>query len=232
MRRALLATVVLAATALLGTAGCSGGSTVAPQLSPAERLAAAKRVLDDARYLQLTLSSKDVPADVNGVTGATGVGVVSSTEPKFQGSITGTVRGISGTIDLICIGDTAYMKFFTPDYVPTDLATLNAPNPSVFFNPDKGVSTLLSDVSDPAKGQQVRSGDEVLDRYTGTVPGTRIKQLFMLGDGTGTYTVTFGITAGNQLRSAVMTGPFFGTSTATYTLRLTSYGTAVEITRP
>jgi lipoprotein LprG len=232
MRRALSAAVAVAATALLGTAGCSGGSAAAPQVPPSQRLAAAKRVLDEARYVQLTLSSKDVPADVNGVTGATGVGVVSSTEPRFKGSITGTVKGIAGTVDLICIGDAAYMKFFTPDYVETDLATLGAPNPSVFFNPDKGVSTLLTDASDPAKGEQIRSGDEVLDRYTGTVPGSRIKQLFMLGDGTGTFTVTFGITAKDQLRTAVMTGAFFDTTTATYTLRLTSYGTAVEITRP
>ncbi len=231
MRRALLAALVLAATSLLG-AGCTSQTAAAPPAPPTERLAAAKRVLDDAKFVALSLTSKDVPSGVNGVTGATGVGAISPTEPKFEGSITGTVLGVTGTVQLITIGDTAYMKFFTPDYVKTDLSTLNAPNPSVFFNPDKGVSTLLTDIQNPAKGEQIRSGDEVLDRYTGTLPGSRIKDLFMLGDGTGTFTVTFGISSDNQLRTATMTGAFFAGATSTYTLRLTGYGTAVEITRP
>jgi len=44
--------------------------------------------------------------------------------------------------------------------------------------------------------------------------------------------VTFGIASDNQLRNATMTGTFFSGKTSTYTLRLTGYGTAVEITRP
>ncbi len=232
MRRARVLLSAALAAALLGVGGCTGGSSPATSMPPTERLSAVKKVLDDAQFVTLSLTSKDVPPGVNGVTAATGVGEISPTEPRFKGSITGTVKGIAGTVDLISIGSTAYMKFFTPDYVETDLSELNAPNPSVFFNPDKGVSTLLTDVQDPKAAEQVRSGDEVLDRYTGTLAGDRIQSLFMLGDGTGSFSVTFGVTDQDELRMATMTGPFFDGATSTYTLRLTSYGSAAEISKP
>lgn len=228
--RALLLAVL--AAALVGVGGCSSASSTATAVPPADRLAAAKKVLDNAQFVTLALTSTNVPQGVNGVTAATGVGQISSTEPRFKGSITGTVQGIAGTVELICIGPTAYMKFFTPDYVETNLADLNAPNPSVFFNPDTGVSTLLTDARDIKAADPIRSGDEVLDRFTGTLPGARIQSLFKLGDGTGTYQITFGLTRDDQLRQASMTGPFFSGATSTYTLRLTGYGTPADITKP
>ncbi len=232
MRRARVLFLTVLAATLVGVGGCTSHSTAPTTIPPVERLAMAKKVLDGAQFVTLSLTSKNVPPGVNGVTAATGIGEISSTEPRFKGSITGTVQGIAGTVDLISIGATAYMKFFTPDYVKTNLADLNAPNPSVFFNPDKGVSTLLTEVQDPKSADPIRSGDEVLDRFTGTLPGAQIQSLFMLGDGTGSYSVTFGITAKNELRTATMTGPFFAGATSTFTLRLTGYGTPADITKP
>ena len=88
------------------------------------------------------------------MTAAKGAGVISATEPKFQGTITGTIKGLAGTIDVIAIGADTYLKFFTPDYRPTDLDTINAPNPAMFFDPATGISALLPQTADPKDGRQ------------------------------------------------------------------------------
>lgn len=231
MRRRTLLAGAAAATLGILTA-CSGDAEPEPQPDPRTALAAAKASFDGAKFVGLTLSSKNVPQTENGVTGALGTGEISATEPKFKGSVTATIKGVSGSADVITIGDTAYMKFFTPGYNPTDLAELGAPNPSNFFDPAKGISQLLVDTADPTSGKQVRDGAAVLQQYSGTLPGTRIKELFNLGDGTGTFEVTYGIAEGDRLQLAELTGPFFVGTTSTFTLRLKNYGTAVEITRP
>ena len=229
-RRALLAGAAAASLGLL--VGCSGGDGATGTTDPTVDLAAAKKVFDEAGFVGLTLSSKDVPKTENGVTGAIGTGEISATEPKFKGSVTATIKGVSGAAEVITIGDEAYMKFFTPGYNPTDLADLGAPNPSNFFHPDKGISALLVQTGSPVVGEKVRDGATVLQQYSGTLPGSRIKELLNLGDGTSEFRVTYGIAEGDRLQLATLTGPFFAGTTSTYTLRLKSYGTAVEITRP
>lgn len=229
-RRALLAGAATVAAVLL--TGCSGGDEAAGTMNPKDDLAAAKKTFDEAKFVGLTLSSKDVPRTENGVTGAVGTGAISATEPKFKGSVTATIKGVSGSAEVITIGDEAYMKFFTPTYNPADLADLGAPNPSNFFHPDKGISSLLIKTGSPAVGEKVRDGAAVLQQYSGTLPGAEIKKLLNLGDGTSEFQVTYGIAEGDKLQLATMTGPFFAGTTSTYTLRLKNYGTAVEITRP
>ena len=232
-RRRLALRAPLAAVGLaVALAGCSGGDPAEPQRSPTEQLAAAKTAFDSAKTVQLDLSSRDVPPRENGVTAAKGAGVIDATEPKFQGTITGTIKGLAGTIDVIAIGETAYLKFFTPDYKETDLDTLNAPNPAMFFDPATGISALLPQTADPKDDGQTRSGKEVLTKISGTLPGSTVEDLFHLGDGTGTFTVSYGITETDQLRTATLKGPFFPGVEATYLLVLTDYGAPVEITRP
>jgi lipoprotein LprG len=226
-RRSVLAVVGLA----LVLAGCSGEEETAERPA-SERLVAAKAAFDAAKTVALDLSSRDVPSRENGVTAAKGSGVISATEPQFQGTITGTVGGVAGTIDVIAIGDTTYLKLFTPEYEETDLDTLNAPNPALFFDPAVGISALLPQTADPKDAGQTRSGREVLSKIDGTLPGARIEELFHLGDGTGTFTVSYGITDTDELRTATLVGPFFAGTEATYLLTLTDYGAPVEITRP
>ena len=223
---ALALGVVLALTA------CSSDAPEVPAQSPTEQLAAAKTAFDAAKTVQLDLSSRDVPPRENGVTAAKGSGVISTTEPAFQGTITGTIKGLAGTIEVVAIGETAYLKFFTPDYKETDLDTLNAPNPAMFFDPATGISSLLPQTANPKDDGQTRSGQEVLTKISGTLPGPTIEKLFHLGDGTGTFAVSYGITDSDQLRTATLKGPFFPGSEATYVLVLTAYGAPVEITRP
>ncbi len=233
-RRPLVLATPLAMGLLLALAGCSSDAPEAPAQSPTEQLTAAKQAFDAAKTVQLDLSSRDVPPRENGVTAAKGAGVISDTEPKFQGTITGTIKGLGGTIDVIAIGESAYLKFFTPDYKKTDLDTLNAPNPAMFFDPATGISALLPQTADPKADGQTRSGQEVLTKISGTLPGSTVEDLFHLGDGTGTGTfdVSYGITDSDQLRTATLKGPFFPGVEATYVLVLTDYGAPVEITRP
>jgi lipoprotein LprG len=230
-RRPLLAVAALALALPLGLGGCSGNDAP-PQRPPAERLTAAKAHFDGATSVALDLSSRGVPSVENGVTAAKGDGVISTTEPKFRGTITGTVSGVAGTIDAIAVGDTAYLKLFTPTYQKTDLDTLNAPNPATFFDPDVGISSLLTQTADPKDGGQTRAGREVLSKVDGTLPGTRVDELFHLGDGSGTYAVSYGLTDTDELRTATLKGPFFPGADATYQVTLTNYGAPLAITRP
>ena len=235
MRRpsALLATAgPLGVALVVALSGCSDDPAEAPQPSPTEQLAAAKVAFDTAKTVQLDLTSRDVPPRENGVTQAKGAGVISATQPKFQGTITGTIKGLAGTIDVIAIGADTYLKFFTPDYKKTDFETLNAPNPAMFFDPATGISALLPQTANPKEDGRARAGTEVLDKISGTLPGSSIEDLFHLGDGTGTYAVSYGLTDADQLRTATLTGPFFPGVQATYVVKLTDYGTPVEITSP
>ena len=231
-RRPLALVAPVALGVLLAMTGCSGDDDAPPERPPAERLTATKAVFDAAKTVQLDLSSRDVPPRENGVTAAKGAGVISATEPEFDGTITGTIKGVAGTIDVIAIGETAYLKFFTPDYRETDLDTLNAPNPAMFFDPATGISSLLTQTSNPVAAGQTRAGAEVLDKISGTLPGAVVEDLFHLGDGTGTFKVSYGITDSDELRTASLVGPFFPGVEATYLLSLTDYGAPVEITRP
>ncbi len=227
--RPVLAALVVAST--LAVAGC-GGTDGPPGAPPAQRLQAARVALDAAGSLALDLSSRDVPARQNGVTAARGQGAVSATEPKFKGTITGTIQGVAGTVEVIAIGDTTWIKFFTPDYEKADLAALGAPNPARFFHPGDGISSLLTATADPVAGQDAREGKEVLSTISGTLTGATVDRVLHLGDGSGSYAVRYGLTANDQLRTATLTGPFVPGATSTYTLVVSDYGSPVEITGP
>lgn len=227
--------LVAALTAALLAAGCSGAGgdpTQPPERTAVQRLEAATAAVAEAGALKLVLTSTDVPVTENGVTAATGSGVVSATEPSFQGTITGTIDGVAATVEVIAVGEDTFLKLFTPDFEPFDLSTLNAPNPATFLDPTVGIAALLPETGDPVLGGQVRAGADVLDQVTGTLPAQQVADLFRLGEGTGEYRVTYGITEDDQLRTATLVGPFFGTGDATYTLTLSDYGTPVDITRP
>ena len=224
-----LAAVLVAAA--LATAGCSEAG-VAQTSPPDERLEDASAALDAAGSVTLDLSSRDVPERENGVTAAQGQGVISEEEPKFRGTITGTIEGVPGTIEVVAIGETTWMKFFTPEYEEADLESLGAPNPAMFFHPGDGISSMLPATQDPQPGPDVREGSEVLGTITGALPGATISQVLGLGDGTGTFDAVYGLTENDQLRTATLTGPFFDGATSTYTLVISDYGSPVEITRP
>ena len=108
LSRSLLRAASVAA--LVALAGC-GNSASPTQADPTALLAQAKATMEKASTVAFTLTSKAVPASSDGVTAADGVGIFDASTPKFKGTFTGRLAGITGTIGLITIGPDAYVKF-------------------------------------------------------------------------------------------------------------------------
>jgi lipoprotein LprG len=221
------------ALALAGSlAGCSGGSSPkATQLPPAQQLAAARDKLEQSPAVSFTLDSEGLPGKAVGVSGAQGTGVF--VPPSFKGTLKATVAGITGSVDVIAVDQDVYLKFFTPGYNKVDPKTYGAPNPAQLFDKQNGVTSLIGKTQDVARGPQRRDGADILDTFTGKLPGDAVANLFVIGDRSGTFDVTYGVTdSRHELRTVVLKGPFYPGSTATYTLHLKSLAQPVAITRP
>jgi len=245
MRTRAIAKLAQTALALLmvgALAACSGSDGVkvtAP--TAAQQLAAAKVKLDAASSMHLTLRSSGIPASVNGVLSGDGTGTHA---PAFKGTLGARISGFEAKVDVVAIDTLLYVKLpFTTQFVQADPKTYNAPDPAQLFAPQGGISSLLTDTTNPVVGSGVRVGPDVLKTITGTLPGTSVVKLLNIGDPTKTFNVTYGITdPGGELRTVAMTGPFFkgATSTSvtstpvtsTYTLTLDKYGAPVEISKP
>jgi lipoprotein LprG len=223
--------IAIAGIAALTLVGCSsGGEDPAKEGTPAEQLAVARTNLEKSPAVAFTLEATGLPSKAVGVSAAKGTGVF--TPPSFKGTLNATVAGVTGTVEVIAIEQDVYMKFFTPGYNKIDPATYGAPNPAQLFNKETGVTSLIGKTQAPKKGGQARDGSEVLTTFTGTVPGDAVADLFVIGVRSGTFDVTYGVTAEKQLRTVLLKGPFYEGSTSTYSLRLTSLAQPVAITRP
>ena len=228
LRRTALALVPLAVVA--GAAGCSRTPDAAP---PDQALSTAKQRLDEASTVHVELTSQGVPKGKNGVTAAKGDGIVSATQPKFEGEVTATIQGNNGAVRIIAIGEKTWMSFFTKDFNPVDMADLGAPNPAEFFRTGSGVDQILEHTEVATAGEKTRDGDTVLQEYTGTVPKADIERLFGLAEGGDTFDVTYGIEPDSgELRQVEITGDFYKESETPYTLELSDYGKDVESTKP
>lgn len=225
--------VLLSVPVLLLAAACTGeASDSGPRADPTELLQQASTAFAEAGTVSFTLDSEDVPDDVNGVSAADGSGVIDAAEPKFAGKVTGRVQGVNGSLDVIAIGNEAWMKFFTPGYEPVDFASLGAPNPATFFHPTSGLPSLLTATTDAETGEQKREGEDVLTQVTGKLPAEPVEALLKLGDGEGEYDVTYGITEDGELRTIKVLGDFYEGATSTYSFVVKDYGKPVEINRP
>ncbi|WP_427384053.1 LppX_LprAFG lipoprotein [Janibacter sp. G56] len=235
-RRTTLRLVTLVLPAALLAAGCSGGDDPAADpavATPAQAFADAKAAFDEAGAVTIDLTSTGLPKGQDGVSSAQGTGLIDPTTPKFKGRITAVLDGTPGAVDLITIGDDAWMTFFTEDYNPVDLATLGAPNPSTLFSPKDGLSSLLPATTEAKAGEQKRVGRQVLRTYTGVVPAERIQRLLSVGDDATSFDVTYAIDEeSGQLVEAVMSGEFFAGDQGTYTVVFSDYGKSIAIARP
>ena len=232
--RMLVAPVVLG-VALGALAGCNGDDKGGGDHADAAKvLVAAKKTLDETSGVTITLSTKDLPSGVTGITSAEGTGVHPS---AFEGTFKLSVNGLPADADVIAVEGRTYARnsLLLPDWTEIDPATYGAPDPARLMDPDGGFSGLLSAAEDVKEGDSVRGGKdnkEILTEYTGTISSDAVKALIPAAE--GDFTFTYQISDDDELRQAVLKGAFYGKDHGdmTYTLNLDDYGTQKEITAP
>ena len=115
-----------------------------------------------------------------------------------------------------------------------DPAEYGAPDPAQLMDPDAGFSSLLPATTDLEQGEQVRGGTDnrdVLTEYSGTVPGSTVKNI--IPTASGDFDATYTVSDDGELREVVLTGVFYPDSESmTYTIGFSDYGTSQEITAP
>ena len=226
--RAALAVVALAAAFALSS--CSGDDA-STDASPEDRLAAAKQQLDDTSGVNISLATEKLPAGVNGLLSAQGVGTHA---PAFEGSLKVAASGITADADVVAVDDVVYAKLpFTTKFVKIDPADYGAPDPADLLSPEGGLSSLLTAAEDVEAGDQVRDGEAVLSEFTATVPGEAVAAVIPSASADADFDATFTLDDSDRLAEVVLTGPFYpGGGETTYTVRFAEYGTEKDIRAP
>lgn len=232
----------IAAAALSGAlvlSGCNGGDEAAapqPEPTPTEptardRLDAAKQTLDETSSVHLEVTSEDVPTSGPALMGADGV---AARPPSFEGELQAALAGGVITVQVISVDGTVYMQPpFSNSYSPTDPAEFGMRDPATLIDPDTGISSLLAEAENVEFGEERRIGGEVVQEVTADIPGEAVAELLRTADPSEPMDGTFAITEDDELRQAVLTGPFYSEeSDSTYTIVLDQYGEDVEITAP
>ncbi|WP_347350729.1 LppX_LprAFG lipoprotein [Intrasporangium sp.] len=226
---------LLSGLCLVGTAACTGDATPRPtqqaELTPAQRLAAARSGLDAATSVHVTLTSSGVPDDASGLLAGEGWG---AHPPAFKGSFKIAVAGVPADAEVTSVDGEVWARLpFVPGIHRIDPADYGLPDPGLLLSPDRGLTTLVTATGAPVLGAQTRRGAEVLMTITGDLPGTAVFDLLRTGDRSAAYRATYLLTEANQLRQVSIEGPFFEDGTpSTYSLVLDRYGEPVTITRP
>jgi hypothetical protein len=220
--------VVLAATlAAALTAGCSGGDDVTPE----ERLRTAKQALDSASSVHVVLSTARVPESASGVLGGEGWLARPS---KFKGQLRVSARGLNVTVETISVDGQVWAQLpLTSSFTKIDPKDFGVSDPAALFDPDTGVSRLLTAGQNPKRQEATRLGREVLDEIAVTLQPEAITGV-LPATVQGDVDAVFGISEeSGQLRRAVLTGPFYDAATeSTLTIVVDRYGEKVDITPP
>jgi lipoprotein LprG len=227
-------TVLAALAALLALpllTACSAASDDATP--PPERLSSAKRSLDKAASIDLTLRAQRLPPSVAGIRQATGV---ATHAPAFRGTITIAASGLldGQTVSVVAVGGRVYAQMpFTSSYIEVDPADFNAPDPARLMDTGTGLSTLLSSATDLSVTGEERAGDQVLTAVSATVPGETVAGIFPSASAHEAFDATFWLDSDDRLRRAEVTGPFYGDSPpVTYEIQVRASDKPVQITPP
>jgi lipoprotein LprG len=220
---------VLAVAPLLVSCSSDSSSDATPD-QLASRLETAKKQLDDAASIKFDLSADELPDGVTGLLDASGTG---THDPAFQGNV--SVSAMGGVdADVIAVGSDVWAKIsFSPTYVPVDPTDLGAPNPATLFDPQDGVTSLLTSTQNLEAGDETRDGDLVLTTVKGTLPGDVVQRLIPTADASADFNVEYRLTDDDAVHDATMVGPFYGDAgDVTYKMSLTASDESVDITAP
>jgi lipoprotein LprG len=225
--RALTGCVLAAALVL---SGCTSDARENSD-SPEEVLAAAKTRLDETSGVRVGLSTEKLPPTVDGILEAEGVG---THDPAFEGDLKVASGGVTADVPVIAAQGKVFAKLpFTTRYVEVDPAAYAAPDPAGLMEPEGGLSSLLTAAEDVEEGRQVRSGEDVLASYQGTVPGDAVASVIPSASPDQAFEATFTVDEEDRLREAVLTGPFYPEADdVTYTITFEEYDTSADITLP
>lgn len=225
--RALTGCVLAAALVL---SGCTSDARENSD-SPEEVLAAAKTTLDETSGVRVSLSTEKLPPTVDGILEADGVG---THDPAFEGDLKVASGGVTADVPVIAAQGKVFAKLpFTTRYVEVDPAAYAAPDPAGLMEPEGGLSSLLTAAEEVEEGQQVRSGEDVLASYKGTVPGDAVASVIPSASADQAFEATFTVDEEDRLREAVLTGPFYPEADdVTYTITFEEYDTSADITLP
>ena len=233
MRRSLPVRAAVAALALsLTVTACSGDDGDGGAKTPEDALAQAKETFDETSGVRITLRTDDLPEGLDGLVGADGVG---TREPAFDGSIKVRYAGFEPDVPVVAVDGVVYAQVpLSTGWSDIDPAEYGAPDPAQLMDPDAGFSSLLPATTDLEQGEQVRGGTDnrdVLTEYSGTVPGSTVKNI--IPTASGDFDATYTVSDDGELREVVLTGVFYPDSESmTYTIGFSDYGTSQEITAP
>jgi lipoprotein LprG len=227
MRQRTLALVGAAAVMAL-VVGCSGSDDSSDEESPADRLAVAKASLDDADFIGFTLSTDNLPGDVDGLVEASGTG---THEPAFTGDVN-VKTALSINAPVIAVGGVVYADLPLVGWTEIDPAKYGAPDPAALMDTEAGLSSLFTATENPVAGDDERAGDEVLSTIKGTIPGDAVHDVFPSA-GTDPFDVSYTLTSDNAIHGIDVTGPFYdGSDDVTYTLTFDLNADEVTIEPP
>ena len=201
------------------------------EVTPEEVLGYAKTILDETSGVRLSLSTADDVESDAFLSSAEGV--ITADPQAFEGTASGSFEGLPASdVEIISIDGATYVNLFG-GFQDFDLPDC-VPDPATLLDPDDGVTNVLSQAEDVEAGEPVRGGannDEILTPYTATVPGEAIQSVLPCAPG-ATFDATFTIEADGALKTAELTGDFFGADDLTYTIEISEYDVEQEISKP
>jgi lipoprotein LprG len=182
--------------------------------------------------VHLSLATDHLPRGVSGLLGADGV---ATHAPAFKGTIKVSAGGITADAKVIATGGAVYAVLpFTTRYTKIDPKEYGAPDPASLMDRDHGLSTLLVAAKDVTAGKQQRDGGQVVQTYTGTIPGARVAAIIPSADASSRFDATFRVGMDDhRLHQVVLTGPFYAKGgDVTYTVTFDDYGLHPHIAAP
>jgi lipoprotein LprG len=211
---------------LFAVAACSGSTSNRQPV--ADRLVAAKKSFDDAKFIGFTLSSDHLPGGVSALESAHGTGTHA---PAFTGSVQ-VMKGLSIDAGLVAVDGAVYAKLPFVGWSKINPADYGAPDPAALMNRRTGISSLLTDTVAAKTSGSERSGSTILTKVDGHLPGKYVHALFSSSALTS-FKVTFTLTDGNALHGVSITGPFYGDhGDCTYSIIFDLTADPVTITAP
>ena len=228
--RHLILTLAASTLVLAGCTGSDDGDKGDPAKLQA-RLTEAKKSLDDAETITISLATEKLPSGVTGLLSAKGKGNHS---PAFDGKVKVVTGGSSVDADVIAVEGKVYAKTsFAPVFLTIDPASLRAPDPASLLDADTGITQILVKTKKVTEGGKSRDGSDVLTTIKGTLPGSLVKDIIPSAAEDETFDVTYRLDDDNVLRDATLKGPFYPNGgDVTYTVKLTTSDTAVTIEPP